>query len=43
MNREYHEDDRYEADEAARKVKDRIGEQRPAPSYRAEMVYSADI
>ena len=42
MQREYHEDDRYEADESARKQKERLGEQRKT-SFKAEMVYSADI
>ena len=42
MKREYHEDDRFEPNEAARQLKDRVGEQR-TPSFRAEMVYSADV
>ena len=42
MKKEYHEDDRYEADQSSRKVKDRTGEQRQ-PEFRAEMVYSADL
>ena len=42
MKREYHEDDRFEPNEAARQVKDRVGEQR-TPVFRAEMVYSADV
>ena len=42
MKQEYHEDDRFEADQSQRKVKDRTGEQRK-PAYRAELVYAADI
>ena len=42
MKQEYHEDDRFEADQSQRKVKDRTGEQRK-PAYRAELVYAAEI
>ena len=42
MKREYHEDDRFEPNQAARQVKDRVGEQRK-PAFRADMVYSADV
>ncbi len=41
MTKEYHEDDRFEADQSERKVKDRTGEKRH-PTYKAEMVYQAD-
>lgn len=42
LKREYHEDDRFEPDQAARRSKDRVGEQR-VPAFRAEMIYSADV
>lgn len=42
MKKEYHEDDRFEADQSVRKVKDRAGEKRQ-PEYRAEMIYSSDL
>ena len=42
MKKEYHEDDRFEADQSQRKVKDRTGESRQN-EYSTDIVYSSDV